>query len=326
MSDATRVPPPAGSAVLSPKAGSAGLPRNAPSLRELEVLRAVITEGKTTAAAHRLGISQPAVSRAIAHLERRLGRTLFHRSGNRIQPTSEGLALNEQIEPIFATLARLDTQTSDQGNPKRLRIAAPPTLSHRLLTRLIAAFLKDNPDASVHLEIGMSTTVAAAVADENADLGISDHLIRHDGLRMHPFRHAIAHAAIPAAHPLAERSEIVPEDLAGEPFIALTRRFHQRNVYDRIFAERGIQRDIRAETATSIAICELVREGVGIGLVNPFPVAQRRLEGVVFRRFSPRVDYLTQFFAPAGPVTPIAQRFIEHARRTVAPDAYSHPA
>lgn len=305
--------------------GSSGN-RNGLTLRELEVLRAVITEGKTTAAAHRLGISQPAVSRAITQLEARLNRQLFHRSGNRIQPTSEGLALNEQIEPIFATLARLDAADSEDTNPKRLRIAAPPTLSHRLLTRLIAGFLKENPEASVHLEIGMSINATAAVADENADLGISDTRTRHDGLRMYPFRHAIAHAAIPADHRLADREEITPEDLAGEPFIALTRRFHQRNVIDRIFAERGIERKIRAETATSIAICELVREGMGIGLVNPFPVSLRPLDGVVFRRFTPRVDYLTQFFVPAGPVAPIAQRFIEYARRAVPADAYSHPA
>jgi DNA-binding transcriptional LysR family regulator len=303
-----------------------GSHRNGPTLRELEVLRAVITEGKTTAAAHKLGISQPAVSRAIQQLEARLGRQLFHRSGNKIQPTSEGLAFNEQIEPIFATLARLETTNNDEGNAKRLRIAAPPTLSHHLLTGLFAGFLKDHPGASIHLEIGMSTTVAAAVADENADLGISDHLIRHDGLRMHPFRHAIAHAAIPSGHRLAKKTEITPEDMAGEPFIALTRRFHQRNVYDRIFAERGIHREIKVETATSIAICELVRSGIGLGLVNPFPVGQCQFEGVEFRRFTPRVDYLTQFFMPSGKVTPIAQRFIEHARRTVPADAYSHPA
>ncbi|MCC4246307.1 LysR family transcriptional regulator [Stappia indica] len=303
-----------------------GLNRSGLTLRELEVLRAVISEGKTTAAAHRLGISQPAVSRAIAQLEARLNRQLFHRNGNKILPTSEGLAFNEQIEPIFATLARLDAAETEDLNAKRLRIAAPPTLAHRLMTRLIPGFLKENPEASVHLEIGMSTNVTAAVADENADLGISDGRMRHDGLKMYPFRHAIAHAAIPADHRLADRDEIVPEDLAGESFIALTRRFHQRNVYDRIFAERGIERKIRAETATSIAICELVREGMGIGLVNPFPVSLRPLDGVVFRRFSPRVDYLTQFFVPAGRVSPIAQRFIEHARRTVPVDAYSHPA
>src|SRR5690606_24831833 len=149
-------------------------------------------------------------------LEARLNRQLFHRNGNKILPTSEGLALNEQIEPIFATLARLDAAETEDLNAKRLRIAAPPTLAHRLMTRLIPGFLKENPEASVHLEIGMSTNVTAAVADENADLGISDGRMRHDGLKMYPFRHAIAHAAIPADHRLTDKDEIVPEDLAGE--------------------------------------------------------------------------------------------------------------
>lgn len=296
------------------------------TFRELEVLRAVISEGKTTAAAHRLGISQPAVSRAIAQLEARLNRQLFLRHGNRIEPTSEGLALNEQIEPIFTTLASLQATAAEAPNSRRLRITAPPTLAHRLVTRLIAGFLKENPDTSVHLEIGMSLTVTAAVADENADLGIGDIRVQHDGLRLFPFRRAFAHAAIPVDHRLANREEIVPEDLEGESFIALTRRFHQRNVYDRIFAEKGVERNMRAEVATSISVCELVREGMGIGLVNPFPVTLRHFEGVVFRPFRPSVEYLTYFFTPARTVSPIAQSFIEYARRAVPADAYSQPA
>lgn len=83
---------------------------------------------------------------------------------------------------------------------------------------------------------------------------------------------------------------------------------------------------MRAEVATSISVCELVREGMGIGLVNPFPVTLRHFEGVVFRPFRPSVEYLTYFFTPARTVSPIAQSFIEYARRAVPADAYSQPA
>lgn len=306
---------------------SAPLPkRSGYTLRELEVLRAVITEGKTTAAAHQLGLSQPAVSRTIAQLEARYGRALFARKGNRLTPTSEALSLNEQIEPIFATLRRLDHREGQSSDRKRLRIAAPPTLAHRLLPGLVSAFLAENPGVAVHMEIGMTANVTATVADENADLGISDGLVRNDGLTMHPFRKAVAHAAIPAHHRLADKDVIVPEDLEGECFIALTRRFHTRNLYDRLFAAHGVTRKIIVETSTSIAVCEMVRQGIGIGLINPFPVCLRQYSDLVLRRFEPKVDYLSSFFVPSRQASPLALQFIEFARSAVPADAYSEPA
>ena len=61
--------------------------RRPPSLRELEVLQAMIATRKTVAAAQMLGISQPAVSRALAALEAHVGRPLFAREGGRLVPT-----------------------------------------------------------------------------------------------------------------------------------------------------------------------------------------------------------------------------------------------
>ena len=78
-----------------------------PSVRELEVLHAVITTRKTTAAAQRLGGSQPAVSRAIGALEARLGRELFIRDGGRLVPTADAFALDAEAAPIFSALERL---------------------------------------------------------------------------------------------------------------------------------------------------------------------------------------------------------------------------
>ena len=48
-----------------------------PSLRELEVFRTTLTTGSATAAAERLGVSQPTVSRTLAQTEERMGMILF---------------------------------------------------------------------------------------------------------------------------------------------------------------------------------------------------------------------------------------------------------
>lgn len=291
-----------------------------PRLRELEVLAAVVKEGKTTAAAHRLGLSQSAVSRAIAALEVTVGKRLFDRDGGRLTATSHALRMVQEIEPIFQALDRLSGAPVVEAPTQPLRIAAPPTVAHRFMPALIAAFLEHHPDLVVQLEIGMTETVIAAVANANAHLGISDGMIRHDGLVAQPLIATVGHVVMPPGHRLAGKPRIVPEDFAGERYITLTRRFHRRNVIDRIFAEHGVERRSVVETATSIAVCEMVREGLGLGIVNPFPVAMRAGESLVFRPFEPRIDYAAAFFVPVGPVEPTARRFIEFARAFVETD------
>ncbi|MCA3673517.1 MAG: LysR family transcriptional regulator, partial [Methylobacterium sp.] len=112
-----------------------------PSLRELEILRALITLGKTTAAAAKLNISQPAVSRAIAQLEERTGIVLFRRESGRLLATAEALALHKEAEPIFQTLERLErARWRPVDQEANLRIACPPTLAHHFLNSMLARF------------------------------------------------------------------------------------------------------------------------------------------------------------------------------------------
>lgn len=300
--------------------------RTRPSMRELEVLVAMVQTGKTTAAAERLGVSQPAVSRAIAGLETALGRQLFERDGGRLVANSEALRLAEQVGPLFEALDGLNGTAPRSDTPMPLKIAAPPSLAHRFMPGLIAGFVADNPGQTVHMEIGMTEAVVASVANANAHLGISDGFIKHNGVVAHPYLRGTGHVVLRADHRLANRESLRPEHLDGEAFIALTPRFHRRFVYDKIFHDHRVKRRVVVETATSIAVCEMVRAGLGIGIINPFPVALRADDGLVFVPFLPRVEYLSSFLCPLGPVAPMAQRFIEHARRATPRDPRFQPA
>jgi DNA-binding transcriptional LysR family regulator len=297
-----------------------------PSMRELEVLVAMVQTGKTTAAAERLGVSQPAVSRAIAGLETSLGRALFERDGGRLVANSEALRLAEQVAPLLAALDGFNGIAPRNDTATPLKIAAPPSIAHRFMPGLIAGFLDANPGQTVHMEIGMTEAVVASVANANAHLGISDGFIKHNGVVAHPYLRGTGHVVLRADHRLAQRESLRPEDLDGEAFIALTPRFHRRFIYDKIFHDHRVGRRVVVETATSIAVCEMVRAGLGVGIINPFPVALRNDDGLAYVPFLPRVEYLSSFLCPLGPVSPVAQRFIEHARRAAPRDPRFQPA
>jgi DNA-binding transcriptional LysR family regulator len=298
-----------------------------PSIRELEILRALINLGKTTAAAAKLGISQPAVSRAIAQLEERTGLQLFRREGGRLSATADALALHQEAEPIFQTLERLErVNWRPADRQAHLRIVCPPTIAHHFLNRILARFSVEEPASRILLEIGSGIDVINKVADGDMDLGLIDSGPNHAGVRFIPFRLAEAHVIIPRNSPLAERSVFSAIDLDRQPLIALSRRFPSRIMLDRLFLGANVVPLIQIEVSTAAAAYDFVRAGAGVTIANPFPCAFRGDGDVVFRPFQPAVPYETSFVLPAmTPPTPVARRFIDFVREHQAEDGLTIP-
>ncbi|MEO0621282.1 MAG: LysR family transcriptional regulator [Pseudomonadota bacterium] len=297
------------------------------SLREFESLRALLATGTTSAAARRLGISQSVVSRAVASLEARLGQALFARQGNRLEPTAEAFALNENLDPLFDALARIDGTGGEDASGQRLTLAAPPTLAHRFLQARIAEFLTARPDAAVSLEICASDALAAGIAEARFELGVTDSRVDHSGVATRPFRRSRGMAVIPAGHALADRARLIPSDLDGQALIALTRRHSARGQTDRMLAQAGAVPRIVVETATVVSAWQFAAAGLGIALLNPFPAALSEDARVVLRPIDPALTYTTQFLTPARrPVSALARAFMRHVRLATPRDPYSEIA
>ncbi len=298
--------------------------RSRPSVRELEVLHAVITTRKTTAAAQRLGISQPAVSRAISSLESRLGRELFLRDGGRLVPTADAFALDAEAAPIFAALARLEGWPNTQQAGSLLRVAASPTMAQAFLSVMIARYMSVEKDVRIQLEIGRSSDVIATVADGTADLGLVDAAVSHAGVRAEVFRRAIAYAIMPADHPLAGMERVTPHDLKDVPLLLPTRRFSVRARFDKAFAEFGHEPRVAFESSSATVLAQLVRARIGIALANPFPLSLAGDPGVAFVPFEPQISFDTAFVLPAtGSALPAARRFVDFVRGDQPDDPYT---
>ncbi len=297
-----------------------------PTFRELEALHALIESRKTTSAASKLGVSQPAISRAIQQLEARLGKSLFRRDGGRLAPTGDGIALYQQSLPIFAALAGLGRPEPEQRETRPVLLIAPPTVAHRFLPEVVAAFMGEEPDVRMQIEVGTTSDVISQVADGRFDLGITDGQVNHPALTFEPFRRAYAHVILRADDPLAVKDEIGPADFAGRRWIALTRRFLIRSTLERIFADAGVEPEVVVEAATSAIAYELARAGVGLAIINPFPVSLRQDADMAIRPFTPRASFETCFVRPsAAPPTARARRFMDFLKSRQREDGCSVP-
>ncbi|MDU8942083.1 LysR family transcriptional regulator [Ovoidimarina sediminis] len=295
-------------------------------LRELEALRALVTTGTTVGAARRLGISQSAVSRALAQLEGRVGRTLFIRSSGRITPTAEGLKLNDRLDPLFATLAEIEGTDWAGQDDEPLRLIVPPTLAHHFIISRVANFLKRNPGRRVQLDIQATDVLVSGILDLRYDLGLTSAMIQRAGVNLLPWRTSKVVCAVPKGHHLGELKIVRPEDLEGVEMIEFLRRLGTRSITEQIFARVGVRPRPVAETATNMAALELVREGLGVAVLNPFPLLVDGFEGVEIRPFDAPIVYRTSFVLPAGrPATEVARQFMRFVKLTTPQDTLSEP-
>lgn len=283
------------------------------NLRQVEVFRAVMTSGTTARAAEVLRISQPAVSKAVAELERGIGFALFHRVKGRLQPTAEGQLLFREVELTFAGLAHLRgaaARIRDYGSGE-LRIGCLSALSTNIMPRALAGFMARHPRVAVTFQARMSSVVRDLVASGQFDLGLVADEIDKTGVEVRPFAQYRAALALSEGHPLAARDVILPVDLNGVAFIALAPEDTTRQEAERAFAAVGSRPHVVLETPYSTTICAMVAAGIGVGLVDPLTAEPYLGRGLVLRRFEPALQFRTLMILPPNrPPSRILQDFI----------------
>ncbi len=292
------------------------------SLPEYQALRAMMEAGTTSQAAVRLGLSQSAVSRSLSSLEARTGTILFERDSGRLRATSEAVLLNKRLDALFEALDRIDGPS--QPTRETLRLIAPPSYAHRFLVTQLSNFLKANPNFFVSMEVASSVDVIRGIMDEKFDLGISGVELSHEGVRLQPYRVSSAVCAMPPDHPLAQRDHIMPIDLHGQNLIALTHRHARRSQLEKELNEHHSSPHIVAEVSTSFAAIDLAREGLGLAIINPFPVVHYRAADIAIRPFVSQMQYRSYFVASDhNPLSSVARAFIRHLRLHTPSDPFS---
>src|SRR5512134_1239115 len=139
-----------------------------PSMQTLMAFEAAARLQSYTAAAEELGVTHGAISHRIRALERRVGTTLFHRTGRTMLPAHEAVTLLAQVREALAALQRALPDRS-RSTPGRLVISVHPSLATRWLIPRVGRFLDDNPDLVVEVR---STADLGAFLTHGIDVSI----------------------------------------------------------------------------------------------------------------------------------------------------------
>src|SRR5690606_17021284 len=143
-------------------------------LRQIKYFVEVAEQGSLTAAADKLNIAQPSLSRQIRMLEFELGLSLFIRNGRGVVPTEAGKILAErgreilrQVNSLRATLAQ-----TRNGTAGHVAIGIPSSLVSLLGVALVTGFRKKLPEVSISISDALSITMQDWILGGRLDIGI----------------------------------------------------------------------------------------------------------------------------------------------------------
>jgi DNA-binding transcriptional LysR family regulator len=184
--------------------------------RELAYFLAVADELHFGHAATRLGIAQPALSKTVRQLERRLGVTLFERTSRAVALTEAGQVLAREARVALEAMsaAALRTQRAATRDP-HLILAMKPGGDAGLLPAILAAYEREPQVLPVEVAFGAGPSRMLREGQADAALLYSppDELA---GLDTETLLAEAPVAVLPASHPLAHRASLRMADLDGE--------------------------------------------------------------------------------------------------------------
>lgn len=192
--------------------------------RHLIQLAAVVQTGSVTDGAELLGMTQPAVSRTLSTLEKRLGEPLFAKGQRPLQPTPLARSLADQGQVMLAASRKASETIRNfrEGKAGSVRVGGTPFFMDALISSMTAEFQNTYPEIRVDQNYGYVGDLREAVHADRIDLAICpvDILGEGSGLTFEeilPGRNVVACSAL---HPLLSIRKATAQELLEYPWIA----------------------------------------------------------------------------------------------------------
>ncbi|WP_407495913.1 LysR family transcriptional regulator [Pseudooceanicola sp. MF1-13] len=253
------------------------------TLRQVEVIRAVMLRGTISGAAEHLGVSAPGISRLVKHTEETLGLRLFERRAGLFVPSVEAGKVFDQIREVYKGVENLQAalDSLQKGEEVQLSFASAPSVAQFIAARALRTIRARYPDLYIDLNILKIEETADYLLLERGEFVIMSSAIHNPGIQSEKLAHGRVVAILPEHHPLSEQSSVSVHDLAKEPLVGIDPSDPYGRIVSRPFREAGI--DVRHTMRGRFAqtIVSLVRHGLGVALIDEFSVAEVYMPGVV---------------------------------------------
>jgi len=253
----------------SPTAGADHLVRHA-TLRQLQLLEAIVRLGSFTRAAEELFLTQPTVSMQIKKLADSIDAPLFRHIGRRVEPTDAGREVYAACRDILNTLSNLEITLADLKGLKRgrLRLGVITTAKY-VAPELLGAFCERYPGIDVALKVTNRDRIMERMSAHDDDLYVTGQLDELENeVETVPFAPNPLVVVARADHPLTARRNIPIQDLADEHLILREPGSGIRDAFLKCLAAGGVTPKVRMQLGSNEAIKHAVLGGLGIAALS----------------------------------------------------------
>ena len=289
-------------------------------LRHIEVFHAVYTCGSITGAARMLNVSQPSISKVLAHAEQQLGFQLFNRHKGRITPTREAERLIDHVNRAYRNINELRRVSKNLGSAETgvIRIAVTPALGIDVIPAAIASYLLMHPDTMFEVETLHQHQVVRALRELRIDFGIVFSPPATQGIKIDHLATAEFVVLSNESMNLDKNSKLTLEKLDGMRFVNLSSRSPLGQLLAARIEASDIQLNTVANVETYLMAKALVAHGAGVALIDEITARSSGHNNVIARYLDPPLQFeISILHTVTDPLSIITQRFIGHLKAEI---------
>jgi len=263
------------------------------NLRHIEVFHAVFTHGSVSAAARALGVAQPSVSKVLRHAESRVGFQLFHRAGGRLTPTDEARILFHEVDEIYAKIGSLRQASVNiaRGIDGVVRLAVMPGFGLDVAPNAIAQFRRRFPNVNVDIHTIHHVDIPRALIERNCDIAVGYDPVHHPRLNRTQIGTGELVLLFREGDLPSGKEPLGLDVLESRDFISLI----HSGPLGAIFNEAVERQDLKINEVVTIntmyIAASLVRQGLGVAVVDDFTARACAGPGLCFRRVEPALRF-----------------------------------
>ena len=245
------------------------------TLRQIEVIRAIMVTGTVGGAARLLNVSSPGISRVMKHAELSVGVKLFDRKGGRYSPTREANAIFNQINGVYDKVEDLQfvIERIKRGANTELKIGSVPSIANVMVPRAVADVRKAFPNLLIDVDILKIEDAIDYLLLGKGELVALSSKFEHPMLSFKSLARGKLKCIVPESHPLARRARVTAAEIVQYPLIGVDPSDPYGRIMASVFDAHALRYEVTIRARFGSTVCALVTQGLGIAVIDEFTLA-----------------------------------------------------
>jgi DNA-binding transcriptional LysR family regulator len=252
------------------------------TLRQIEVVRAIMVTGTVAGAAKLLNVSAPGISRLMKHTEDMLGVRLFNRRHGRYVPTQEARNIFDLLDTIHRKVDDLQSAVGrlGSGDGQELSFASVPSIANVMVPLAVERLRRRFPELGIEVNIvKIEETIDYLLLGRGEVVAVSSRF-DHSIIDFAPLATGRLLCIVPLDSELAEKTSIRPEEIVEHELIGIDPKDPYGHIMTEIFRSEGLTFTMNIKARFGTTVGSLVAAGLGIAIIDEFTVAYGKLPGV----------------------------------------------